>query len=145
MTREEIEKDIEQVFGDSCGARHPFRDIIDNYEDEDIYDVMIEWAKKHGATFDNELDEKSFDSDEKINSYINKIRINFSKPEPFISELDDFPLLEKWVKNKMDFNRYETVYPYTILDSLDCALKNNIIDKEYILELIDLVPFKWDW
>lgn len=45
MTREEIEKDIEWEFGNSCGIWYPFRDIID---------VMIQWAKKHGAKFDDE-------------------------------------------------------------------------------------------
>nr|UVY03103.1 MAG: hypothetical protein [Bacteriophage sp.] len=54
MTREEIEKDIKWEFGNSCGIWYPFRDIIDNYTDEDIYDVMIQWAKKHGAKFDDE-------------------------------------------------------------------------------------------
>ena len=54
MTREEIEKDIKWEFGNSRGIWYPFRDIIDNYTDEDIYDVMIQWAKKHGAKFDDE-------------------------------------------------------------------------------------------
>lgn len=55
MTKEEIEKDIEWEFGNSCGIWYPFRDIIDNYTDEDIYDVLIEWAKKHGANFDDDI------------------------------------------------------------------------------------------
>lgn len=55
MTKEEIEKDIEWEFGNSCDMWYPFKDIIDNYTDEDIYDVMTEWAKQHGVNFDDDI------------------------------------------------------------------------------------------
>nr|DAD65521.1 MAG TPA: hypothetical protein [Bacteriophage sp.] len=145
MTREEIEKDIEWEFGNSCGIWRPFRDIIDNYDDKDIYDVMIRWAKKHGANF-----EKNVSCNDPIEEYRSSIDV-YHKPEPYMTVLNDTPELKKWIVCNYDCNRYQTIRAIDILDTLNEHLRCGALTKQkfdiLVNEMIeaDLGDFIWDW